>query len=351
MFIWAAYVAFVKANEGLTLFLWLSSLFVVTFICVVLHEYGHALTARKFGVSTRDIILSPIGGMARLENLPERPWHEFLVALAGPLVNLGIFILLGILAFVLGYFDLWEQALKEDPSIAMLMRNGYGDFIIGFLILINIALFVFNLIPAFPMDGGRMLRSLLSMPFGRVKATRIATRIAQFLAIVGAVYCFYNGYLITGAISIFILLSANRENQVVQIEQILEKTKVGQIASDKYTRIYLSEKLKPALEVFTLGLEADFLVFKTENDPELVGVLTQNVLSQVIKENRTMDFVQDKLSNKFELISPDLTLKELYQLMQKKGYSILPVDMGEGKIGKIDFKILNEHLKSQQALT
>src|SRR5262249_12181895 len=142
------------------------------FTCVVAHEFGHIFTARAFGVSTPDVTLLPIGGVARLERIPEEPYQEFLIAIAGPLVNIAIALVL--LAFAGARLDAGALAAVESTKISLIDR----------LADVNLFLAVFNMIPAFPMDGGRVLRALLASRLGFVRATEIAAYVGQGLAFV-----------------------------------------------------------------------------------------------------------------------------------------------------------------------
>ena len=168
------------------------------FACVLLHELGHALTAKGFGIRTTDITLLPIGGVARLERIPNEPKQELLIAIAGPAVNVVIAVLL--------IFYLGQRAAMSDfedihtPRVTMLSK----------LASVNIGLVLFNLIPAFPMDGGRILRSILAMRMNYLRATEIAARIGQTLAIAfGIVGFFYNSFLIF--IAFFVYMGAQQE--------------------------------------------------------------------------------------------------------------------------------------------
>jgi Zn-dependent protease len=172
------------------------------FACITLHELGHALMALRFGVRTRDITLLPIGGIARLERIPEKPMQEFLVAIAGPAVNVAIAVVLTVVLIAMGGFS----------ELTDLRLDG-ANFLTR-LLLVNIGLVVFNMIPAFPMDGGRVLRALLSPMMGRLRATDTAATIGQLIAIVFAILGFFgNGMLIF--IALFIFLGARQEAQMV----------------------------------------------------------------------------------------------------------------------------------------
>jgi Zn-dependent protease len=176
----------------------------MVFLCVLLHEFGHALSAARYGIPTKDITLLPIGGLARLEKIPERPWHELVVAIAGPAVNVGIIIVLGVLMY-------FGKGLPLGMDIFSVESNS----LLVNLLLVNISLVVFNMIPAFPMDGGRILRSLLAMKLSKTKATVIAVRIGQVISIGFVVFgWFYSPMLIL--IGIFIFMGAKAELKYIR---------------------------------------------------------------------------------------------------------------------------------------
>jgi Zn-dependent protease len=198
-------------NDGANLPM-LLGLFTV-FGCIVLHEYGHALMARVFGIGTRDITLYVIGGVARLERISEKAWEELWIALAGPAVNVVIAMLTGLLMFVL---------MLLNPGLLMMPGNAAAPFtFLGFYLLVvlsgNIFLVLFNMAPAFPMDGGRVLRALLSMGLGQLTATRIAARVSVVVTIVGAGLLFYftHSYMIF-LVAFFVLMAGQQELRFVE---------------------------------------------------------------------------------------------------------------------------------------
>ncbi len=175
----------------------------LVFGCVVLHEYGHALMARQYGIETADITLYPIGGVARLERMPRGGGPELLIALAGPAVNLGI-------AAVL-----WSALTALGPE---LFAAGFGP-LMAQLMWINVGLLLFNMLPVFPMDGGRVLRALLSGWIGRERATEVAATIGRSIAVVAGVLFLFNGWYMQAILAAFIYTAGTMELRSVRRDE------------------------------------------------------------------------------------------------------------------------------------
>jgi len=186
--------------------------FVLTlFACVVLHEFGHILMARHYGIHTHDVILLPIGGVARLVNFPTRPRQEFFIAVAGPAVTLAIALVLGVVLTI----------SHQGPTLERLTYLGSG--FLANLLVVNVYILLFNLIPAFPMDGGRVLRSILASRFGFRRGTRIAATVGRGFAILFALYALFGGpspnfFLLL--IALFVFVSASGEAAAVQAREM-----------------------------------------------------------------------------------------------------------------------------------
>src|SRR6201987_2102337 len=178
-------------------------LWLLVFLCVLLHELGHALAAKAYGIPTVDITLYPIGGVARMEKMPEKPAQELVVAIAGPLVNVVIIIVLGAVLFATGGLDL--TAIVTDPNLLQI------------LFWTNIVMVIFNLIPAFPLDGGRVLRALLATRMEYALATRVAAGIGQGIALALGIFAAFTGQILLILIAIFIYMAAESEAAVVQM--------------------------------------------------------------------------------------------------------------------------------------
>jgi Zn-dependent protease len=178
-------------------------LILAVFGCVVLHELGHAFMAREFNIPTLDITMYPIGGVARLKRMPREPKQEFLIAIAGPAVNLGI---AGILFLMTSLFD-----ASRSLSVAMTP----GGNILTMLMWVNLALVVFNMLPAFPMDGGRVLRAALATQMDYRNATHVACLIGQGMAFLFAIYGLFNGLWTLPLVAVFVFMAARQEVQHV----------------------------------------------------------------------------------------------------------------------------------------
>lgn len=219
-------------------------LVLIVFLCVVLHEFGHALTAQRFGVGTRDITLLPIGGVASLERMPEDPKQEFWITIAGPLVNLVIAGLALLVMAISGMALLFTDAMGSITS---------WSGVLIFIFTANLGLFLFNLVPAFPMDGGRILRSLLSMWIPREKATRIATTVGRVLAVGFVAYGLLQGEPFLAIIGIFIFMAAGAERKQVIMRDRVKALLVSEVMITPVLQLPADMSLQEAWNALTFG--------------------------------------------------------------------------------------------------
>jgi Zn-dependent protease/CBS domain-containing protein len=251
------------------------------FGCVVLHELGHALMARRFGVPTADITLLPIGGVARLQRIPEHPPQELLVALAGPAVNVAIVVLL--VGLGVGF-----PGNMADPN--HLIKAGFWPK----LLEVNVFLVVFNLLPAFPMDGGRVLRALLAMRLEYARATRIAASIGQFMAIGFGLLGLTGGNPILLLIALFVWIGAESEAQQVEERLVLKGLPVRAAMITDYRTLAPYDTLGHAADLLLAGSQHDFPVLTA--DGHTAGVLTRadlmGGLSRGGRDARVADFAR-----------------------------------------------------------
>ena len=313
------------------------------FTCVVLHELGHALTARRFGIKTRNITLLPIGGLANMERLPEKPGQELQVAVMGPLVNVVIAFLLYLYLNATGDIPTLEELVASQEEGKSLIVEGYFLFN---LMLVNVVLVLFNIIPAFPMDGGRMLRAILCFNFPRAVATKIAARIGQTIAVLFVIVGFYaNMWLIF--IGVFIFFGAGVEALFESTKGILEGYKVKDILMTNYTILNPQDTIEMAVKSLLQGQEREFLV--GENNTVL-GVLTRDDMIKGLNEFGKEAALAKVMNKKFITLQPEIELKEAYQKMMIGNCSFAPVYDGDLLVGVLDKENINELVLVNKAL-
>jgi len=272
-FLLVGWVALVHWQDGRSVSAALSGVgfIIAIFMCVVLHEYGHALMARRYGIPTRDIILLPIGGVARLEKMPKQPVQELWVALAGPAVNIVIAAALYLwLKLTASWAPFQGLTVTTGPFLERLM-------------VVNIFMIAFNMIPAFPMDGGRVLRAILALRMEYGRATGIAASIGQGIAVFfGLMGLFYNPLLII--IALFVWIGASQEAGMDQLESAIGGVPVHQAMVSDFKTLSTHDSLNRAVELTLAGSQKDFPVV---NDGILEGVLRQTDLFQALSEQDT----------------------------------------------------------------
>ncbi len=316
------------------------SLIMALFFCVVLHEFGHAFSARYYGVGTRDITLSPIGGVARLNQMPEKPIQEFMVALAGPMVNIVIAAFLGI--------GLWLFASSPWPEFDGTMPEFFSKStnFLPILLGMNLAMAVFNLLPAFPMDGGRMLRSLLSMKTGRVKATKIAAFIGRVLAVIGFFLAVYSEDVVMGLISVFVFVMAGQEYKMVKMEGVLNRQNIKELMRVDFSKFLYTDTVQQVVDTFVEGEEKNFLVFDDWGRQR--GILKRSeILSAMQKKDFDSEIDPYTTLAAVHLNSMD-SLKVAYGLMQNPDHLIIPVFEDGVIVGVLDQKRLDDYLRAEQ---
>ncbi|HZV70282.1 MAG TPA: site-2 protease family protein [Saprospiraceae bacterium] len=267
------WVVFETSKGGFQPILLLLSLAIVlsVFFCVILHEFGHALAARKFGVKTFDIIMTPIGGIARLERMPDGKGQEFWVAIAGPVVN---FLIVGLI---------WISYAVFKGEVLPLFSSSFWNFeqeatsYFKIILLANGYLGAFNLLPAFPMDGGRILRSLLSLRMDRNKATQIASFAGQVIALIMFGYGIMQDRPTLILIGVFIFFAARQENKALQRQTWLTKTKASDLMEPIEYILELGQSMSEAKQRIK-NLKGDsFIVWAGPQIP--VGYLTKEFIS------------------------------------------------------------------------
>ncbi len=304
------------------------------FACVVLHELGHALTARRFGIKTRDITLLPIGGVAALERMPSDPRQEILVALAGPAVNVVIAALL------------WGWLWLADGWVPAERLTVTGGPFLERLMVVNLFLALFNLLPAFPMDGGRVLRAWLAMRMDYNVATRTAASIGQGLAFgLGLLGLLYNPFLLF--IALFVWIGAASEAAMTQVQAVLSGVKVGQAMQTRFETLSPSDSLERAVELTLTGSQKDFLV--AEGDT-VVGVLTHADLLKGLQRLGDHGRVGEVMEREFQTVQADEPLDKVLQRLQGCNCRLVPVMRAGRLVGVVNLDNILEYVQMQAAL-
>ncbi len=309
--------------------------FIVTlFAIVVLHELGHALTARRFGIRTRDITLLPIGGVARLERMPEDPRQELLVALAGPAVNVCLALVFFLVAAQVHQFSrLGDVALVGGSFLSKLMW-------------VNVALAVFNLLPAFPMDGGRVLRALLALRTDYVRATNYAAGIGQAMAVLfGFIGLFANPLLIL--IALFVWTGAAQEAGQVRIKSALGGVPVSRVMITDFRTLGPWDPLSRAVEYLLTGWQQDFPVVDQQR---LVGLLTRAALVRGLTRRGPSAPVGEVMEQRFATAAPDEPAEAALLRLRNRDWQAMPVTREGDLLGILTSENVGEYLMVQHAL-
>lgn len=300
---------------------------------VLLHELGHAAAAWWCGIRTQDITLLPIGGAARLERMPHEPWKEILIAVAGPAVNvlLAILCLLGLLVIFIA------------PQFGYELSG--GDLLLN-LMLINLALVAFNMLPAFPMDGGRVLRAVLAMGLDYVVATQVAAVVGRVMAVAFGIYAIMTANYILVFIAIFIWGAATAEAATAKLRLILAKFTVGQIMARDFRILAPTDTVHRAAMELYQGYAHDFIVME---DLDLRGILTRQVVAQHLERNELDTPVGAVMHVQNDFAEADEILDGVVSRLQNVASHALPVLEGERLTGLLSLGDVNELLRRQMA--
>jgi Zn-dependent protease/CBS domain-containing protein len=309
---------------------------ILLFACVLAHEFGHIFAARYFGVATPTVTLLPIGGVAQLERIPEKPSEEFLIAIAGPLVNVAIAL---VLVVVFGAsLDARNLASMDSSAAHMLDR----------LAVVNVFLVLFNMIPAFPMDGGRVLRALLATRLGHARATEIAASIGQVVAFgLGFLGLFGNPLLIF--IAIFVYLAAASEAQLVAIRAMSRDVPVNAAMMTQIARLSPDAHIDEAVTTLLQTSQSEFPV--VDADGRLAGVLSRADMIRALKERGPDSRIADAMTKDVPTIGHRACLDEAFRLLQEKQAPAVGVVDAAGRLaGLITSETVGEMLMVREAL-
>lgn len=331
LLVWFGHLSHTRTGDALGGIVFL----LLIFLCVVLHELGHALAARRFGVRTREIVLYPIGGIARLEGMPSG-WAELWIALAGPAVNL-------VLAAVLLVFVLFGPVPWPAGAEEMLGRGG----LLPRLLVANVILFTFNLLPAFPMDGGRVLRAGLSLALPESRATTIAARVGQAMAVGFAILGALTGNVILFLIALFVYLGASQEAAFARRRVRLAGLRARDVMLEAPVLLAPHATLGQALERLVAAGQRDFPV--VDGWGRLAGVLPSSTLLSALERFGPEASVLDVMHRQVPAVPPEAGLERVLECLQSAPHLPVVVVRDEGPLGLITTDSLGAALRARSS--
>ncbi len=306
------------------------------FLCVVLHEFGHALAARRYGIKTRDITLLPIGGLARLERMPDKPREEVVVALAGPAVNV---LIAAALTIVIGLTSgVPDPQVMQQTGVPLAVR----------LFAVNIWLVLFNMIPAFPMDGGRVLRALLAMRMNYAGATQIAASVGQGIAVIFfLIGLWLNPFLVL--IAVFIFFGASSEVAVAQMRSISKDLRVSAAMVTQFESLPLEATLNEAVEALLRTSQHEFPV--TDELGKVHGILTRDAMIAALRKTGAETPVTEVMRTDIPSVPESMLFDRAFAVMQECRCPALSVLDSAGRlIGLFTPENVGEMIMVQSAL-
>ena len=327
-------------TEGHSLSLALSGVFfvLVIFGCIVLHELGHALTARRYGIQTRDIILLPIGGVARLERMPEDPRQELRVALAGPAVNLVIAGVLFAVLAVLGSAPGWTE--MEG------VRWVGGGFLTKVMVA-NLWLAGFNVLPAFPMDGGRVLRALLATRMEYTRATQAAAHVGQAMAFLFGFIGILSHDPFLLFIALFVWMGASEEAAVVQMRTSLGGIPVQRVMLTDFHTLTADDTLDRAVNYVLSGWQQDFPVVFGDH---VLGILTREDLLRTLAQHGATVPVREAMRRDVQSLDSHDMLETAVKALRARNCRSLPVEHNGRLVGMLTLDNVGEFILIESAL-
>lgn len=308
---------------------------ILLFACVVLHEFGHVIAARRYGIHTRDVTLLPIGGVAALDRMPEKPAQEIIVALAGPAVNL---VIAGFLMLVFGArLNFFMPQISPEFAGELASR----------LATVNLALAIFNLIPAFPMDGGRVLRALLGFTMDYRKATQVAARVGQGLAIVlGFLGLLGNPLLVL--IAIFIFMAAGAEAYSVSVRDFVRGGHAGDVMISEFESLDPGSDVEQGAELLLRTTQQEFPV--VDGGRRLRGLLTRQIIIETLGSRGGQTPVLDVMLRELPVVSARVSLERIVKLLQDKAAPAVGiVDSDQRLVGYVTKENMAEYFMLRAA--
>jgi Zn-dependent protease len=309
-------------------------LMLLLFTCVTLHEFGHSLVAQRFGIAVREIVLLPIGGVALLARNPSKPLHELLIAAAGPAVNV---VIVAVLAVVLG---MRGTAADIDPRLLLASQSGPSlTTALVWLLEANIAMVLFNLIPAFPLDGGRILRGLLGFFMEWVRATRVAALTGQVIAVGLGIFGLLSGHLMLAIIALFVFMGAGSTYAHEQARTVLATLRVGDAYNKHALNLSVRDRISRVTDYLLTSYQPDFAVVRGR---ELVGVVSREHVLRALAGGSEDVSVTEVMVRGVPRLSVHTTLDAVTARMEDAQSRVAAVYDGGGFLGLVSAEDIAE---------
>ena len=335
---WGAFIYSGGAADPLTGALYGVLVILLLFVCVTLHEFGHALVAKYYKINVPHITLLPIGGVASLERMPDKPLQEFFIAIAGPLVN---FVIAALLFFPTQWSGAFAGLTSVQQLIAQMQTPGVSSLLL-YLLVTNVGLGLFNLLPAFPMDGGRVLRALLAFGMPYVQATRIAVFVGRLMAALFAIWGILNGQIFLLLIAFFVYVGGGSEQEAVESRAVLRNVKARQALTASAVSLYTSERVDRAVDLIMNSYQTDYPVLDLSG--RFVGVLTRARLIYGLKEVGADARIVDVMvrAEEVPVCAPTQDLAQIWELMAGGGSRAVAIKENGQFLGLITIDDITE---------
>ena len=310
-------------------------LMLLLFTCVTLHELGHSVVALRFGIPVREIILLPLGGVAVIGRNPDKPLHELLIAIAGPLVN----VIIAIILLLISGFAVGLNVLDGRGLLSGLQMTPSLSTLLVWLISANLSLVIFNLIPAFPLDGGRVLRALLAMGLGYPRATAIASGIGQIAAVILGLVGVLSGNFILVLVAIFIFTGAGQEGSEAQARTVLDTLRVRDAYNRHAISLEIGDRMSKVVGHILTSYQPDFAV--TQGD-RLLGIITREDVLHALNTEANDLYATQIMRREFVRVNADQSLHEVRDIMGEKGARTVAVYDNEQFLGLVSLEDIAE---------
>lgn len=333
--VWAAYIWGVGYNRGLAGAFYGALLISLLFICVVIHELSHSRMAQHYGAEVSSITLLPIGGVSLLKSMPEDPRKELWVTIVGPFSNIVIAVLLAlVLAAIPGKANVEtvEQAVDVITSVSL-------QGLVTYLLFINILLALFNLLPAFPLDGGRVLRSILARRMSYVKATRAAVTAGQVFAFALGIAGLLMGAWLWILIAVFIYMGAEQEGAGAEMKSVFSRLRVADAVAEDVRVLLPDDRLGEVVSIVLHGYQEDFPVVEEER---VTGILTRANLISGLHKRGPDTRVGDVMEREFPVAAAGAPFSEIYEKISATGVKAVPVIEDGRLVGMVTLEHLSE---------